>query len=461
MSAIAFINPPGPPKLYRSIICTYISKANYIWQPQDFINLSAHIPPDYDLKLFDCSISGMDKELLFEEIIRYNPGIVVIALSSIIFEDDLKFLKTFKLTFPEITCLVLGDILLEPIFWEKVLEYADGLILDSINVDLATYIKDRKNNSPNLILKDSDLQKRRNPVKSKKVSIGIPRHELFLNKQYRFPFVKSYLYSTVSSQFSCPYRCKYCSSSQIPVSYRDAREILEEIALVQSLGVKDIFFGDFSFGFPQENAVRILEGMIRGKFAMRWVCFTHPALIDSPMLKLMKEAGCHTVMIGVDDEDTELLEKTYHRVLPKSQLIQFCEACHRLNIQVSGDFIIGLNSDKTAVNRMIAFAERLKLDYASFNIFTILLGSVIREEFVKAGKLDPYTIGLETSGTSGERDAEIIRLRNLAIKKFYLRPEYLLHRLIKIRSFTELRIQFEEMLALLKNMLKGKKKILP
>jgi radical SAM superfamily enzyme YgiQ (UPF0313 family) len=191
---------------------------------------------------------------------------------------------------------------------------------------------------------------------------------------------------------------------------------------------------------------------------MRWVCFTNPSLIDTTMLKLMKEAGCHTVMIGVDDEDSQLLEEKYNRVLPKSRLMQFCEECQRLHIQVSGDFIIGLNSDKTAVNCMIEFAKTLKLDYASFNIFTVLLGSIVREEFVKAGKLDPYTIGLETSGTSGERDAEIVQLRNFAIKKFYLRPEYLLRRLIKIRSFAELRIQFEEMIALLKNMMKGKKK---
>lgn len=449
---VVFINPPGPAKLYRSIICTYISKANYIWQPQDFINLSAQIPREYELKLIDCSISRRDQESLLAELRQYAPEIAVVALSSIVFDHDLLFLKALKLTFPDMKCLALGDILLEPVFWDRVLEYADGLILNSLDVDLTNYIKNYTSNSPNLILKE---QKERGKVITQKVSIGIPRHELFLNRTYRFPFVKSYIYSTVSSQFSCPYRCKYCSSSKIPVTYRDASEVLEELAYVRRLGVRDIFFGDFSFGFPTDNATHILEGMIRRQFAMRWVCFTHPALIDRDLLKLMKAAGCHTVMIGVDDDDTEMLEKQYHRVLPKSRLLQFCEQCHRLNIQISGDFIIGLNSDKTAINRMIELAKRLKLDYASFNVFTVLLGSVVREELIKQGTFDPYAIGLDTSGSSGERNHELIRLRNLAVKNFYLRPEYLVRRLFSIRSIPEFVIQAEEMIVMLRNLLKS------
>jgi hypothetical protein len=376
----------------------------------------------------------------------------VIALSSIVFDHDLLFLKALKLAFPDVRCLALGDILLEPVFWDRVLEHADGLILNSLDVNLSHYLKNHTSNSPNLILKG---QTARENVISQKVAIGTPRHELFLNKKYRFPFVKSYLYSTVSSQFSCPYRCKYCSSSKIPVSYRDASEVLEELAYVRHLGVRDIFFGDFSFGYPTKNAIRILEGMIHRQFAMRWVCFTHPALIDRDMLRLMKAAGCHTVMIGVDDEDTEMLEKHYHRVLSKSRLVQFCEECQRLKIQISGDFIIGLNSDTTAINRMIDLAKQLKLDYASFNIFTVLLGSVVREELVKQGTFDVYTVGFDTSGSSGERNDELIRLRNAAIKQFYLRPEYLVHRLFSIRSFPEFVIQAEEMMVMLRNLLKS------
>jgi len=129
-----------------------------------------------------------------------------------------------------------------------------------------------------------------------------------------------------------------------------------------------------------------------------------------------------------------------------------------LQIHVCGDFIIGLNSDEAAVKRLVQFAQTLRLDYASFNIFTVLLGSMVREELVREGKFDPYTLGYDTSGTFGVSDARLVRLRNLAVRKFYLRPGYLLHRVMAIRSFPELRIHCEEMLTMLKNVFQSRRK---
>jgi radical SAM superfamily enzyme YgiQ (UPF0313 family) len=451
--AVAFINPPGPAKLYRSMYCTYISKANYIWQPQDFINLSAHIPQDSDLKFFDCSINNMSEEDLFKELSSNKPDLCIIALSSIVYDEDMKFLKNFGRHFPDIKIIALGDIFLEKIFWERGLEYADGLVLNSIDVDLSDYIKSGVSHSPNLVLKDDQKNTVERESKSppKKVSIGIPRHELFINKKYRFPFVKSYLYSTVTTQFGCPFSCAYCTQCKIPVTYRDYNEILKEIEKVYHLGIRDLFFGDPSFGFPKENALLLLEGMVGNNFSMRWACYANPALLNSEMLNLMKRAGCHTVIIGVEDEDLDMLRERYKRTLSKSRLIEFCEECSRLGIRICGDFIIGLNSDKDAVNRMVDFAKKLKLDYASFNIFTVLFGSKVREDLIKEGKIDPYAVGSDTSGTFGKEGREkLIELRNMAVKKFYMRPSYIIRRLTRISSLSEFLIQIEEMRGIFK-----------
>ena len=451
---VVFINPPGPSKLYRSIVCTFISKANYIWQPQDFINLSAQVPQDYKLRFFDCSVNNITQENLFEEISSCDPIVSVVALSSVIYNDDISFIKSFRSRFSNIKLLVLGDIFLEKVFWEKGLEYADGIILNSIDIDLANYIKCGVSNSPNFIIKNASLNNKtasRHNGAPQKVSIGIPRHELFVNKKYRFPFVKSYLYGTVSTQFGCPYHCNYCSWCNISVSYRDYNEVLDEIEKVHNLGIRDLFFGDPSFGFPRENAIHLLEGMVRKKFSIRWICYANPALLDSEILKLMKKAGCHTVIIGVDDENLDMLKDKHKRSLSASTLMEFCKECSLLQIQICGDFIIGLNSDEMAVNRIVNFAKRLRLDYASFNIFTVLLGSEVRENLIREGKVDPYTIGFDTSGTFGQRNENLNKLRNMAIKKFYLRTGYLLRRITNISSFIELKIQLEEMVAMFKN----------
>ncbi|MBI4689833.1 MAG: radical SAM protein [Nitrospirae bacterium] len=431
--------------------CTYVSKANYIWQPQDFINLSAQFPGDFNIGFYDCSIDNISKEELFKTIAVEPPDIALIALSSIVYGPDMDFLKDFRNRFKDTKILILGDIFLEKVFWEKGMEHADGLILNSIDINLAEYIETGRNVSENLILKGSiPTEEKAYSAKSKKVSIGVPRHELFINKKYRFPFVRSFLYSTVSTQFGCLYQCNYCSQCKIPVSYRDYGEVLEEIRKVHSLGVRDIFFGDPNFGFPKENALPLLEGMIKNNFSMRWVCYINPALVDGEILRLMKKSGCHTVIIGVEDEDIDMLRELYKRTLSRQRLQEFCSECNRLGINVCGDFIIGLNSDEKAVERMVDFAKMLKLDYASFNIFSVLFGSKVRENLIKEGKIDPYIVGFDTSGTYGQNE-RLVRLRNMAVKKFYLRPSYLLRRISRISSLPELIIQFEEMVTMFKN----------
>jgi anaerobic magnesium-protoporphyrin IX monomethyl ester cyclase len=191
--------------------------------------------------------------------------------------------------------------------------------------------------------------------------------------------------------------------------------------------------------------------MIRKNLPIQWVCYVNPGLLDHEVLKLMKRAGCHTVIIGVEDENIERLKERYQRNLSRSKLVEFCHQCNWLNIRICGDFIIGLDSDETAVNRMIQFAKTLQLDYASFNILTPLLGSKIREKLIEKGTLDPYTIGFDTSGTFGQGTEKLIQLRNMAIKKFYLRPKYLLRRMMNITSFTEFMIQFQEMIAMFRH----------
>ncbi|MDD5281769.1 MAG: radical SAM protein [Candidatus Omnitrophica bacterium] len=450
-SPVIFINPPGPANLYRSMVCAFVSKAKYIWQPHDFINLSAQIPAEYKLRLIDCSINNYEADYVFDEIGISHPGLCVAAISSILFNEDLIFLKKLKSRFPGLKLLVIGNILLEKYFRKQVLEYADGLILNSLDVDLCSYIKNGTTNSKNLILKDGspgDSGGSNDKVSLKKVSIGIPRHSLFLNKRYRFPFAKSYLYSAVTTQFGCPFQCAYCSWAKIPVSYRDYTEVLEELKLATSLGIKNIFFTDPSFGFPKKNAFALAEGIIKIKLGIKWSCYANPLLLDKEFLSLMKKAGCHTLITGIDDGDFDMLRQEFNRDVPEAKIIEFCNICHDLGMQVCGDFIIGLNQANESCQRIINIAKKLDLDYASFNIFSILVGSLVREKLIKECKFSPCGASLDPSGNSGQIDKRLVHLRNLAVRKFYMRPRYLLKRMMKIKSFNEFVIQFEEMIGL-------------
>ncbi len=450
--SVLFIVPPGPRKLYRGMICTFISKANYIWQPFDFITLSAHVPPEYDVRLLDSNIEGLDVRACLKKIKLIDLKAAVVSISSIAFQNDTEFVKRLREAFPALKILVFGDVLLERYFWQKVQGCGVDLILNPMDVDLGDYIKTGRTSSRNIVLarERRGEDERVKPDKPKKVSIGIPRHKPFIHKYYRMPFMRSFIYTTVSTQFSCPYRCHYCSCAKAPVTYRGHEEVVKELDSVKGLGVREIYFGDPSFGYPKDNAKRLLESMIERKYGFKWFCYFNPALGDEDTLRLMRSAGCHTVIIGVEDADFDLLNAEFERKLSADKLSGFVNDCRKLGIRVCGDFIIGLNDKEEAYENLVKLALNLGLDFASFNIYSPLMGSVVREKMVREGKITPDAVGFDPGGEAGSPDARLIELRNRAARRFYFRPSYLAGRVLSLSGPKEFFIQFAEMIELFK-----------
>lgn len=451
-----FVNPPGPKRLYRSMVCTFHSKANYVWQPQDFINLSARIPPDHRLWHADCVQERWTTGAFLEALEGREIALLVVAVSSLTLESDLDFVREVRRRHPGSPCLLMGNVFLEKDFRGAGLEAADGIILNSFDADLDEFVRTGSSTGPNIIVGSSGLRAvPETPPREapREVRLGSPRHEHFLDRRYRFPFVRGLPYGTVSTQFGCAFRCAYCSWSGIPVHYREAREVLAELEGLRALGVKDIFFGDPTFGTPRDNARRLLEGMIERDLGLRWVCYTHPAIHDSESLGLMKRAGCHTVIFGIDSLDMDLLTKSYERPMTRATLENFAAACREAGIAMCGDYIIGWEATRESVDGMVEFAARIGLDYASFNILSPLFGSRYRRDLVRSRSLDSRDAAWDTSGETGEASPELLRLRDRAVRGFYFRPAYLLGRAAKLRTLGELRIQLGEMAGLCRNLI--------
>lgn len=449
---ITFVNPPGPRYLFRGSICTYLSKSRYVWKPKDFILLSGRVPPEAAIRFLDASINGVGEPSALARVVADQPDAVVMALSSIVWEHDLAFLRELRERVPRTPIAVFGEVLLERPFADAALKYADTIIYDPLRADLEAFVRARS-------VEHDPLP---SPKKTTRVvEIHVPRHELFDNLRYRWPFVKHFRYAAVYTQFGCPFTCSYCTESVTNVTYRPAANVLEELRYVKRLGYREINLADASFGYPRDNAVALLEAMLAERFDFAWSCYTYPGLADAGMLELMRRSGCHTVVIGVDSADPQLLRK-YHRTLSPERLREFVRHCGRLGIDVCGDFILGFDEDtRESCLRTIELALELDLAYASFNIATPMMGSSVRDIFRAKGLLSDTT-GYDTAGlmkvagTSHLTADELLGLRNLATRRFYFRPAYLWRRLRRLRGPEELLIKLVEMSGIVSNWLRGR-----
>ena len=221
---LLFVNPPGPRYLYRGTICTYLSKARYVWKPKDFILISGTIPPDWEVRFLDASIHRLDPEETLRRIDAERPDRIVLALSSLHWEGDLAFLKRLRERQPKAHLTLFGEVLLEAAFLAQARPFADAVLLNPVQYSV------EEKGFPGLDEK---------PLKAgKAVALGIPRHALFDNRRYRWPFNRRFRYAAVYTQYGCPYSCSYCTEALTSVAWRPAEGVLEELRMLRRDGYR-------------------------------------------------------------------------------------------------------------------------------------------------------------------------------------------------------------------------------
>lgn len=442
MARMLFVNPPGPRYLYRGTVCTYLSKARYVWKPKDFLLISGRIPPGWDAAFIDAAIRRLSAEETLRLSAAERPDRIVMAMSSISWAADLAFLKRLRETLPGRHLTVFGEVLLETAYAEQARPHCDALLFNPVAYDVE---------AGEMAPQEREARKAGAPV-----VLHTPRHALFDCWRYRWPFNRHLRYAAVYTQYGCPYSCSYCTESITSVAWRPAEGVLEEMRRLKSDGYRELHLGDASFGFPKPNTVALLEGMAREGFGFSWSCYTYPGLVDRETLSLMKRTGCHTLVIGVDSADTDLLRK-YGRRLGMDRLRLFLSDCHELGIDVCGDFILGFDEDtEESIRNTVDLALTSELAYASINIATPLFGSSLREKARLENRLDGRADGYDTAGNTVLGNGRIAPERLRAIRReanlaFYFRPGYLWRRLRTIHGPEHLLIQTMEATALVEH----------
>lgn len=457
---VAFVNPPtidDSPKMIRTFDCNTESKGNYLYQPYDFVLMSAKFREGYELIFVDCVADSISPKEALKKLKKEDPETFFIVVGENLFDSDTQFVEQVRAQHPESKIVVFGAPFVERWAQIKVRDYVDGILHNPLTFDPEKIVREREGLlSEEGFVSDEDkfLDPRRKAARE--VNVGIPMHDLFLSRRYRWPFAESFKYTSVFISWGCPYSCSYCILNSFPNIYRSSNDVLNELEEIKKYGLREIYFADRSFGLPVETAKTILKGMIKRNFKFRWSSYFHPNQYDSELLRLMQESGCHTIIVGIETQDFNQL-KVFGRHQKGDKLKDLIKDCKKYGIKICGDFIFGLpNQTREEVEKTISFSRDVGIDYASFNIAAPLPGSVIKKAALDDGSLRNEDVHYDSLGKynalgnglmSGN---ELIELRNKAVRSFYLRPSYLVKRLLTIRSLQQFIIQFSEMISILK-----------
>lgn len=459
MKKIILLNPPGKHLYIRDYFCSKISQADYIPPPVDLVMLSGTLGKEYNVFLVDAIAGKLSIDKTVEEIKNISPWVIISLFGSVSFEEDFNFVLKVKNLFPEIKIIGVGDV-----FWENGEKYLahnspiEAVLYDFTTEDIIHYLKSKFSEVKNMLIRvDSKIVSTAVVKKHGYYNQAIPRHDLFLKYNYRHPFIRGKQFVSTLTEYGCPFPCDFCIMGTLGHKARNIENIISELEYIKSLGVKEILFHTQTFGANLNLTKELCGRLIEGKFNFSWVCFSRVDVVTPDLLEMMKKAGCHTIIFGVESGSDEILRK-YNKKYTTEQIISTIDYCNKIGLETVGTFILGLPEENySTINHTLNLLKRLKLDYASFNVAVPRLGTNLRKEAIALGLIDDNFKMMDQSGskiampTTSLNKEKILKYRRKAVCLFYLRPKYLLGRLKKISSFQDFVRQLRQAVRLLIN----------
>lgn len=457
---ILLLNPPGNKIYTRDYYCSKVSKSDYFYHPIDLLMLSGTLSRRHRVEVLDAIAEHLSREECGRRILDKNYDAVIFLTGSVSWKEDAEFLRDLKAA-GRFLMVGTGDILLED--YSNLLrqnDFLDGVILDFTTEDILSYLEGRLENVKNMAFRrGSEIIDKAAPREfQKEFAIETPRYELFPNARYRYPFVIRHPFATVLTDYGCPFKCHFCVMNSIGFKFRNMEGVLKDIKYVKELGFEDIYFGDQTFGARPERLKAICDFMINEKMDMGWVCWFRVDLANEDTLKLMKRAGCHTILFGVETANDDIL-RANGKGFTAAQVKKAFALCRQLGLRTLGTFIFGLpGEDKESCLKTIAFAKQISADFASFNVLIPRMNTNIRQQAItnkwisEDVKIMDQSGNFAVMGNDKMTKEEILWLRDRAIKEFYLRPSYILRRLFGVRTLFELKLMFINGLSIFENL---------
>ena len=223
--------------------------------------------------------------------------------------------------------------------------------------------------------------------------LPLPRHDLLPLDRYRAPLVRG-PYSFVVTSRGCPAGCRFCIkhvSYGQSVRFRSPENVMEELRLLDRLGVHSVNMYADLFTVSREQVMGLCQLILEEGLRVRWTCNSRVDFADEEMLQMMGRAGCWMIAWGVESGSEEVLRRA-HKGIALDQVERALRWARAAGIKNWGYFIIGLPGEtEETIRQTIDFAKRLPLDLALFHIAAPHPGTPFFFEVVEKGWFRPGT----------------------------------------------------------------------
>ena len=385
---------------------------------------------------------------------EFQPNYLVANIATPSFKSDMMAVQHAKEIVPSICTIVKGAPFLT---YNTNTIYENPLIDYVIMGEAELTLKDILDGVPDNEILGICYRENFQPVKNDKRPfidnldiLPFPARHLVDNSIYRRPD-NGKVQAVIKVARGCPFHCFFCLATPVSgtkVRTRSPENIVAELKeCVEKYNIKNFLFWSDIFNFDREWTLELCQKIIESGLKITWSSNTRADTMDDEMAKMMYKSGCRLVSIGVESGSQKMLDNIGKKIT-LDDIRNTVKILKKNKIKIYNYFVIGLPWEtEETVEETIKFAIELDSNFISFYTATPLPGTkyfayAMMNKLVE-GNLDfrsaYYEPVVRSEYLSKER---IFELHKQAVKRFYLRPKFILKTLLSLRSFAEVKNYF-------------------
>ncbi|MFC2001736.1 B12-binding domain-containing radical SAM protein [Chloroflexota bacterium] len=436
---------------YSPVYGLITSKTRYkeVSPPIGLLYVAACLERDgHQVEVIDGEVDDLTPEELFENIKASRPDIVGAGATTVDFDDSNLILRMVKERL-DITTLLGGPhatVLPDQVLREN--PHIDYVIRGEGEISTSEFLKileqkDDLSQVEGLSYREDGniIHNADRPFMPELNGNIVPARHLVDQSKYLLPLPGKGMrpMTAIQAMRGCPFGCIYCYRMfGHKVRFRDPAQVIDEIEdCVNNYGVEYVTFVDDTFMINAKRVIEFCEEITKRILRFSWRCYTRADTIQEDLLKMVKEAGCRQISIGVESGNQDILDKS-GKGTTLEQYARAYELLGKIGFEKRGSFILGLPYENANTLRdTVDFAKKLKLDRAFFNICTPYPATKLFQMAEKGEGLHLITNSwkefkrwgnavIELDGLS--RD-DLMEWQKIAMMEFYARPRIVLHHL--------------------------------
>ncbi|MFZ5572192.1 MAG: B12-binding domain-containing radical SAM protein [Thermodesulfobacteriota bacterium] len=335
--------------------------------------------------ILDYLVRQYTPEKLFAELSRFQPDIVGTNSVTLNFYQAAAILKTVKQLFPDVIT-VMGGPHVSFDYQNTLKQYPeiDLIVVGEGEETIREVVQSNCDRRQWAAIKGIAYLQESEPWFTGKRdfiqdldSLPLPaRHLIPLSRYQALGFPVSIITSR-----GCPNQCIFCQGRRMvgaKVRYRSISKMFDEIESILDYGFNRLNIADDFFTSNRDRVMAFCEEIHKRNLHFGWSAFARADSVNQEILKTMLDAGCDSVLFGIESGNQEMLDRIRKRV-KLNRIREAVADCRAVGMRVLGTFIVGLPGEtQETLMDSHRFAQELGIEYG-YHFLAPFPGTTVKE----------------------------------------------------------------------------------